>query len=76
MFILSSDTLRALVTKSTQGLPPHRARRNRYGGTRLSRRTGPFPVGPRRGRCTMIPTAECLGRRKVMPSSVSRRFCC
>lgn len=27
MFIVSSDTLRVLVTKSTQGQPPHRLRR-------------------------------------------------
>ena len=45
MFIVSSDALRGLVTKSTQGRP-HRAQRNRHGGTRnfLARRTGPFPV--------------------------------
>ena len=58
MFIVSSDTLRAFVTKITQGpAPPHRARRNLRGGTRnfLARRTGPFPVGPRRGRCTNDP---------------------
>ena len=56
MFIVSSDTLRALLTKSTQGRPPERARRNRRGGTGGAAAQMSRPDA-------MIPTAKRPGQR-------------
>src|ERR1700722_13996991 len=62
MFIVSSDPLLALVTKSAQRLTPHRpgGTDTAAPGTRhfLARRTDRFPAGLRRGRCNMIPRKE------------------
>ena len=62
MFIVSSDPLLALVTKSAQRLTPHRpgGTDTAAPGTRhfLARRTDRFPAGLRRGRCNMIPREE------------------
>ena len=100
MFIVSSDALRGLVTKSTQGPGIGPAKRHDGAATPEISRRGlhenlsalrsrraalapacpgpthrPFLVARGAAGCAMIPTAEYLGRRKVMPSSVSRRFC-